>query len=285
MSLYFFAWAASILYGLEGILTKITSRHFVKNPWLFIFIWLFFILVGTLPLALYFGIGIPSHWLYIILASIAYTMAGIFFTLGLYQIDVSVMGPLGNFRTPIAVLAGAIFLGEILTFGQYLIIALIFTCGIFASLDENLHIKSFFSRGIGYTILGMIALLFLSIFIKKSVALTSFWDTNLWMMLLGQIWLCATIPLFKKEIKTLTGKQYGMMIAPAFVGIFGTLFANAAYANNVSIATTIIALPVSMFFVFLASFYFPELIEKHTLKVYAVRFIAAAIMIIAALNL
>ena len=285
MSVYFFAWVASIAYGLEGILAKITSRHSVKNPWLFIFLWQLFVLIGTAILAFYFGAGIPAHWLYIILASVAYTLAGVFFTLSLYKLDVSVIAPLANFRTPIAVLAGAIFLGEILTYNQYFIILLIFICGIFASLDENLNVKSFFNRGTGLAVLAMVFSLLLSLFIKKAVADTNFWDTSLWVALLGQIWLCTTIPFFKNEFKKLTGKQYGIIITTAFVGMFGTLSANAAFAINVSIATTIISLPVSMLIVFLSSFFFPELLEKHALKVYIVRFTAAAIMILAALKL
>jgi uncharacterized membrane protein len=285
MSVYFFAWVASVAYGLEGILAKITSRHSVKNPWLFTFLWQLFVLVGTAVLAFYYGAGIPAHWFYIILASLAYTLTGVFFTLSLYRLDVSVIAPLTNFRTPIAVLAGAIFLGEILTYNQYLMILLIFTCGIFASLDENFNIKSFFNRGTGLAVLAMVFSLLLSLFIKKAVVDTNFWNTSLWTALLGQIWLCATIPLFKSEFRKLNGKQYGIIGATALIGTVGTLCANAAFAINVSIATTIISLPVSMFIVFLSSFFFPELIEKHALKVYIVRFIAAAVMIFAALKL
>src|SRR3989338_10233821 len=122
MSVYFFAWVASIAYGLEGILAKITSRHSVKNPWLFIFLWQLFVLIGTAILAFYFGAGIPAHWLYIIFASVAYALTGVFFTLSLYKLDVSVIAPLANFRTPIAVPPRArFFFGKLSFFQNFLL--------------------------------------------------------------------------------------------------------------------------------------------------------------------
>lgn len=285
MSVYFFAWIASIMYGLEGLLAKIMSRHSISNPWLLNFVWQFFILVGTATLALYFGVGVPTHWMYIIFASLAYAFACIFNTLAIYRLDISVLAPLFSFRTALAVLAGVLFLGEILTSLQYFLILIIFIGGMFVSLDEKFSWRSFFNRKIIFALLSMVALVVLAVFIKKAVAVTNFWDTSFWIALLGQIWMCSTIPLFKNDLPKVTAKQYGTITIIAVMGVVGTLAANAAYSKNVSIAATIISLPLSMLVAFLASRFAPELLEKHTLKVYAIRFIAAAVMIIAALNL
>ena len=66
---------------------------------------------------------------------------------------------------------------------------------------------------------------------------------------------------------------------------FGTLAANKAYAVNVSISSVITALPISMIMVFVLSIFAPKLLEKHPVKVYAVRFAAAAVMFLASLGL
>jgi drug/metabolite transporter (DMT)-like permease len=285
MSVYFFAWIASILYGLEALLAKIVSKHSMANPWLFNFVWHFFILVGTAILALWFGVGIPSHWEYIVLASLSYVLAGTFYVLALYELDISVLSPLFSIRTALAVLAGAIFLGEILTPVQYILIFVIFVGGIFVSLDEKFSLKSFFNKKVGLVILSIIFLVALAVFVKKAVAATNFWDTSLWITLLGQAWLIATIPLFRKDLLKITAKQYGAVITIGTVGTLGTLAANAAYAKNVSIAAVIISLPLSMIVAFLASRLAPNLLEHHSLKIYAVRFVAATVMIVAALNL
>ena len=125
----------------------------------------------------------------------------------------------------------------------------------------------------------------LSIFLKKSIAINDFWTTTLWITLLGQCWLLFTIPLFKKVELAINVKQCLNVAVVAFIGTVGMLAANAAYAKNVSLSTVIISLPLSMIIAFLFSIFAPEFLEKHSLKVYAVRFTAAIIMIIAAINL
>ena len=66
---------------------------------------------------------------------------------------------------------------------------------------------------------------------------------------------------------------------------FGMFAANRAFAVNVGISSAIMTVPLSMIFAVLFSVFAPKLLEKHTMKVYALRFAAAAIMIFAALRL
>ena len=285
MSVYLLAWIASIMYGVETLLAKVMSRHSISNPWLLNFLWYFFVLIGTTILALYFGVGVPDSWTYIVFASFSYAAACTFYTLSIYKLDVSVISPIFSFRTALAVLAGALLLGEILTSAQYILILIIFVAGMFVSVDEKFTIKSFFNKKIGLVFLCMIAVVLMAVFIKKAVAVTNFWDTTLWMAFLAQVWMCATIPLFKKDISNVTPRQYWSIAAIAAAGVIATLAANAAYAQSVSIAAVIISLPLSMIAAFLVSRFAPELLEKHTLKVYAIRFAAAAVMIVAAINL
>jgi drug/metabolite transporter (DMT)-like permease len=285
LSLYVVAWIASIMYGFEAIIGKLISKHSIKNPWLFNFIWEFFILIGMTIAGLWFGIGIPTQWIYIILGSFMYALASAVYVLALYKLDVSVISPMFSFRTVMAVLIGALFLGEILTLHQYFLIGIIFVFGIFVSFDEHFSLKSFFNKWIIVLLVDMLFLVLMAMFIKKAVAVDGFWNSTIWIALLGQVWLLGTIKFFKKDLVQTTSKQYGYMALIAFTGIIGTLAANAAYAKNVSLAAVIISIPVSMILAFIFSIFKPELLEKHTLKIYAIRFIAATIMIIAALKL
>lgn len=285
MNLYFLAWTASILFGVGAIAAKLTSKHSVSNPWLFNFFWMLFILVLIVPTAIYFGAGIPSHWLYIILGSICFALSSVLYTFTVYKLDASVLSPLWSFRTAMAVILGAVLLNEVLTTHQYFLIAIIFIFGMFTSIDEKFSIKSFFTRGVAVALVAMLAFTLQYICFNKSSAVVGYWNTALWVPIFGQILLCATIPFFKKEVSSITKKQYASISIVAFIGFFGTLIANAAYAQNISISSSIIALPVSMVLAFLFSLFAPEILEKHSLKVYAIRFIAAFIMIFAALNL
>jgi len=64
------------------------------------------------------------------------------FILALSQLDVSVLTPLFSFRTVFAVILGALFLNEVLTTHQYLLVAIIFVFGLFVSVDEKFSLRS-----------------------------------------------------------------------------------------------------------------------------------------------
>ena len=283
--LVFFAWAASIAYGLEAIMGKFASKHVMPDPLLFNFYWALFILILTSPIALWYGISIPTHWPALFAASIFYALGGVFYILALYRLDASVIAPLFSFRIAIAVLFGALILGEALTGFQYAMVAIIFIFGLFVGIDERFSIRSFFTPGVGLLLLCVCALVFMGIFIKISVAEIGFWNTTFWMAFLGQIWLLLTIPFFKTKHRELTKKQFGLVFLIAAMGTIATIAANAAYAINVSIASTIISVPISMFIAICLAYFFPRLLERHTAKVYTVRIISAIIMFIAALQL
>lgn len=284
-SLYFAAWTASIMYGFEAVIGKLISKHVVSNPWLFNFIWSLFILIGMVIAGFWFNLGFPKEWTYVILASLMYALAGTLYTFAIYKLDVSVIGPMFSFRTVMAVLMGALFLGEVLTSYQYFLIGIIFVFGILVSFDEKLSSKSFFNKWIVVLFASMFGLVLLAMFIKKGVAINGYWDTTVWVAFLAQVWILPTIKFFKKDFSQTTSKQYGYMAIISVIGVIGTMASNLAYSKNVSLAAVIISLPISMVLAFLLSRFKPELLEKHTLKVYAIRFIAATVMIIAALNL
>ena len=285
MSLYFFAWIASLLFGLEGIVAKLINKHSIGNPWLLNFLWMFFILIFTIPVALFYGVSFPIYWIYIVFGSIFFALASILNTFALSKLDISVFVPLFSFRTVMAVLVGSFVLQEILSVNQYFLILVIFIFGLFVSIDENFSLKSFFSWNILIALACMLCYVFSAMFLKMSVNVNGFWNTTLWFPLVGQFWLLFTVPFFKSTIVKVNWRQYSMIAVIAFIGVLGMLSANAAYAKNVSIASAIISLPLSMVIAFLFSVFAPELLEKHTYKVYIIRFVAAIVMIVAALNL
>lgn len=283
MSFIIFAWLASFFYGLVNVSGKLASKYAIKNIWLFNFLYGLFTVIFTIPLALKNSVSIPSVWGSLILSSVFNALFSIFYVLSIYNLDVSVMGPLFNFRTAMGAILGVLILGEVLTGRQVFLIAIIFLAGLFVSLDEKFSFRSFFKRSVLYGILMSFFLALSSIYINKSVAQAGYWETNLFSPLITQVLMFTTIPLFYKEIKLVRIKQTTGVVAMALFIAIGNIFANRAYAANVGISTAIIALPISMFIVFLSSIFSPELLEKHTLKVYAVRFLAAFIMIGAAL--
>lgn len=285
MSYIMYSWLAASLLGVEAVLGKLTSKYSIKNAWLFSFVWSLIILLFTVPIALANHVGVPVEWWNLFMAALFYALSGVFYTLALFALDLSVLSPMWNFRIVFSVILGVFMLGQVLTQWQYGLIAVICISGFFVNMDEHWSFRSFFRKPIVIALIEMLIVAFYGVYTNKSIATNGYWATTLWSEVIAQVMLLVIIPKFWKEIRTITVKQIGALSVMSVAGTTGMLAANAAYAGNVAIASTIISLPVSMVLAFLFSVFAPKLLEKHTMKIYAIRFAAAAVMFIAAIRL
>ncbi len=285
MHFYVFAWLGVIAYGIFNIVGKLTSKYSISNPWLFTFFWTLFSLLFTIPIAIFYGVGLPHVWNNIFIAAFFNAFWFIFFTLSTYKLDVSVLSPLYNFRTVFALIFSTLLLGERLSVDQLFYFFLIFIGGIFSSVDERFHLKSFFNTSIFIAITGMLFLALNNVFVNKVFQNNGFWDGTLWMLIVTQIILIPTFPKFVKDIRKISSIQIYPLIIMSLLTVAGNIFLNIAYKTNVSITSLIAAVPASMILAFLFSVFAPKLLEKHTLKVYTIRFTGALVMIISALKL
>ncbi len=285
MPFYVYAWIGAIVSGLFVITAKLTSKHSITNPWFFNFLLTVTILFFTIPPAIYYHAVIPNNWTVIILAAIFSTLSTIFYIFSNYRLDVSVFMPLFNFRSIFALLIGLSFFGEKYTTTKLLYVVIIVIAGVLTSLDEKFSLKSFLNAGI---VIGILTTFFSAIgnALAKTVLINnSLWTTNLWIAVINFIFLIPTIPLFKKEVKKLSRAH---IVPIGLMGFFSTatsFLANKAYSGNFSVSSLIMTMPFSMIFAFLFSVFAPKLLEKHTLKIYAIRFSATAVMIWAAMQL
>jgi drug/metabolite transporter (DMT)-like permease len=285
MPFYVYAWIASFFFGIDTIISKLTSKYAIKNPWYFNFLWSLLLFLFMLPIALINHVGIPKVWDNILLVSLLNAVGSVLYIFVLYKLDVSVFSPLFNFRIIFTVILGALMLGEMLTVSQYALVCMVFVAGIAVSIDEKLKWKSFFRKPILVCILLLILTAFMNIFLKKAIVQNGFWEVNFWSTALSLLFICTTVPFFRKELNRTTIKQIGIVALIALSSTIGNLTVNTAYAKNVSISSVIIAMPISMIMAFILSIVAPKLLEKHTIKIYAIRFIGATVMIIAALKL
>jgi len=131
-------------------------------------------------------------------------------------------------------------------------------------------------------------MLFLAInnaFINISLKSNSLWANNLWIAIFNTLFLIPTLPLFSKDLKKL---DFTHVLPIGAMGIFSTITefsANVAYKANIGISSLIMNTPFSMMLALLFSIFAPKLLEKHTYKVYAIRFSAAVVMIYCAMQL
>lgn len=285
MPFYIFAWIGVIAYGFMVVVGKLTSKHAINNPYLFNYSWTLLTLIFTVPIAIYYQVGMPNEWYTIFTAAFFNSLWFIFFALATYRLDVSILSPLYNFRTVFAVILSTMILGEKLNPGQFIYFILIIIGGLFASIDEKFKLKSFFSKAIFIGISGMFFLALNNVFVKIVLLHNKFWDGTLWMLIISQIMMLTTFPFFINDLKKITLKQINPLVLMGLLSVLGNICLNIAYKENVTITSLIAAIPVSMLLAFLFSIFAPKLLEKHSLKVYAFRFTAAAIMIFAALKL
>jgi drug/metabolite transporter (DMT)-like permease len=285
MPFYVYAWIGAIFGGFFVITAKLTSKHAISNPWLFNFLLSLVVLLFTLPAAIYYHAVIPNNWTMIIIAAIFLTLTNIFYIFSNKSLDVSVFMPLYNFKSIFAVLIGIIFFRENIAINKLFFVGVIFVAGILTSLDEKFSLKSFFKVTIAVGLATVFFNTLLNAFTKTAMLSNSVWTATLWTAILNFIFVIPTIPLFKNEIKKL---NFSHIIPVGLMGLFdaiGILASNKAYQGNLGISSLIMNTPFSMIFAFLFSVFAPKLLEKHTLKIYAIRFVSTAIMIYAALQL
>ncbi len=282
----FFAWIASLAYGFYSIVAKLIGKYKIKNSYQFSFFVTFFSGMVMAAISYFQGGRLPGKWGFILLAAGFLAIGNALYLLALKVLDVSVMSPLFNVRVAITVLLGFLVLGENFSLRSLVFIAIIFGAGFFASMDEKFSLKSFFSKNIALGLLFMLVLSIQSIFINLAIEQNNYWTAILWMSLLAILFSFLFLyPKFKNDLKATQIKDYLGVGLLALIGGIGDLAAFKAFSGNVGISSVIISLPIGMILVFVFSKWKPELLEKHTLKVYLIRFAAAAVMIWGALQL
>lgn len=286
MSPIIFAWIASLSYGVYSVVAKLIGKYKIKNSYQFSFFVTFFSGMVIAAIAYFQGGRLPSSWSFILLAAVFLAVGNALYLRALKVLDVSVMAPLFNIRVAITVLLGFLVLGENFSLRSLVFIVIIFLAGFFASMDEKFSLKSFFSKNVGSGLLFMVVLSIQSILINRAIEQNSYWTAILWISLLAVLFsLLFLYPKFKNDLKETQIKDYLGVGLLALIGGIGDLAAFKAFAGNVGVSSVIISLPLSMIFVFIFSRWKPELLEKHPVKVYLIRFTAAAIMIWGALQL
>lgn len=285
MSYIFFAWIASLSSGLVVVITKLTSKHSIANPWLFNFLRSLIVVIFIIPLALINHSSMPHNWLPVVVAAITSVLFYIFYILAIYKLDVSTIVPLFNFRTVFAVLLGVVLFQEKFSAYQYFLVLIIIIAGIFSTIDEKFNVRSFFNKPVGIALAGMVFLAFNSVAVKWAFEFDNVWTVNLWIGIISLIIILPTLPLFYKDLFKI---KYNQVWPVGVMGIFQTitnLTFTLALAVNVGITSVIVTIPFSMILAVLFSIFAPKLLEKHTAKIYIIRFTAAAIMIYGALQL
>lgn len=285
MSYIAFAWLTSLTYGLGSVVGKIATRHQIANPWLYNIVWWIVTVLCIAPFAIINGVGWPQDWGSMLWLSLANAISGVAFVLAFYAVDLSILSPLSSLRTPIITLVGGLIFHESLTLIQLALIGIIFLAGLFIQADEQFSLKSFLTRKTLLALVWVCTSVWFNSMIKEASLHNGFWEVSFWSNVIGLGLTLPTIPLFYRDLKTTPIKQYSGIVVSTILFTAGLLFSVKALGENVSISMAIISLPLAMIMTMILSFLAPKLLEKHTANVYAIRFVSAAVMVLAALGL
>lgn len=283
---FIFAWMASFAYALYSVVAKLVSKYQLKNVWQFSFFSIFLGSVVTSIIAIANGATLATDWGFILLTALFVALGGFLYIVSVNNLDVTVLTPLYNIKTVISVVLGYVFLNEVITSTNAWLIMLVVMAGFFAAMDEKFSLKSFFTKGVLIALVYMFVYSVQSILVNRSIHQTDYWTATLWVGILASVFAFVFLyPKFRDEVKKTKPRDYlGVLVISLFGGL-GDLAAFKAFERNVGVSSVIISLPLSMVLAFGFSVFKPDLLEKHTLKVYAVRFGAAAVMIWGALQL
>ena len=285
MSFIVYAWLATIVFGFETIIIKLSGKYSIKNPWLFNALWNIVFIIFMIPIFISHPISMPKMWANLLIATLLCAVSCTLYIISTYKLDVSVISPLYNVGTGLKVIFAALLLGEKMNSHQLMLVGIIIVMGFIITLDEKTSFKSFFRIDIIIALVFMVILALYVVYFKKTMIDIGFWNATIWVALLTPIFLIPTYFKFSKDIKTITKKQMIPVLLVAGTSTVGYIISSKAYETNVGITSTIMSFPSSMVLAFIMSFIWPKLMEKHSLKIYVIRFAAAAVMFVSTLGL
>ena len=273
------AWVAALVTALEAIIIKLASKSLVRSPWLFNILWLGFALPPIVALALLKGGGWPADWAFLLAAGVSSAGFYVLYTLAIYKLDVTTMTPLYAVRTACSVVLGFALLGESVSALGLALVCVIIAASPLASYDERLRLKAFLQKHILLALLAMVFLAFVGYFTSKSVSTNGYATTVLWQDILTLVILLPTLRFVHFDQEKFTRVSLTAFVLLGLCSFIYTATTTYAYAHSLSLSSIIVSLPFSMIFAYVLSRKYPELLEKHPPRVYAVRFTGAAVMV------
>lgn len=286
MSFFLIIWVSSLAFGLQTIIGKLTAKYSLSNPWQLNFFWTTFNLLLVLPIATIFGVAkIPINFVPYIIAGVFLAIGNIFLTYSIYKLDITVISPLFALRTAFTAILGALFLQEHFSLFEYLLITLIFISGMLIRLDEGFSLKKLSFNDLKYGIACMFFLALSGVTIKIASTNGTYWNNMLWINAFTTLFLTTTIPLFIKEILKTPLNKYLGAFGYSLSGGIGRILMFYGMAINATITTVVISIPTSMLVTIPLSYIFPQLLERHTTKIYIYRLLLAVVMITCSIKL
>lgn len=283
-----FSFIAAFGFALSSLSSKFASKHKFSNNWVLLFYYYLTIIPFLLLLPFIFNITIPtSGWGFIFLYALAFFIGNIFFTIAIYKLDASTFAPFFQLQTAFIAILAFLFLKERFPLENYLPIAIMVLGSILVSMDEKVSFKSFLKLATLLIIFQQLFHAFSNLFAGFALKSMNSFTFIFWGDLTASLLVLSIIPFVGiKKLKVSLSQ-----VKPLFIGsLFSTIAATSlftAFQTNVTISSALALLtsPIVLLLTILASTLRPDLLEHHTRKVYVIRTVGVALILLAALKL
>ncbi len=285
MNLYLLAALSSgLFFALNGLAYKAANKHAFTDPLrLLTIIYLLQLLISlsVFPLAeIYFVPGQETNFVLFVLSFFA---ASVLVGLSLPGLDASVFMPLFNLQLVFTSVFAFLLLGERFPPVSYLLMGLIVLGGVLISFDESSSLR------LGKELLPFVAGLILY-GLSDSLGgrlIGSFGAINLrfWMGLGLALLSLILIPFFKVREKMAMNKLLFPFLT-AFFGFLALVFLTTGFNYSVALSQALARLSggYTLVIILILARFFPKFLEKHSLKVYAVRLVGCLVMVTSAVT-
>lgn len=278
-----FSLLAAFFYSLAGISGKFAAKHKISNIYSLLF-WLNLTALVFLPF-LWWKAGVVANPLIaakpLLIWGLTVCPAIYLMWKLLYRLDISFVQPLFNAQSIFVTFFAFFMLDERFFPAIYASIALIILGSVLISYEENFRPRSFLKKDT-LLMFGVLVLFALSdIYVKKALqAGLDMWNFKAWSTVITALVFSFCYFPAKESIKISFGQIRPLLANNLFI-LLAHLSVLVAFQSNVTISQALAMFGSLFTLVIVAALArkYPQLLESHSGKVYAVRALGSAIMI------
>lgn len=288
MSYILLSFLAAFFFAFSQVFNKFVIKHKIKDKnSLMVYFMVTSLLFSLILFPFTSKILPPTETLWnIFIATTAFLIGYYLFFFGIADTDASTFAPFFQLQAAMIAFLAYVFLGERFPFSNYFFIGIIILGVILVSSDEKMELKFFLKKGILFILAVQVFHAVSNLFVGFSLQKIGFMDMLFWECAIIGVY---TIPFYlitRPKINYPTNSIVCFGIA-TFLSSFGALFLFKAFEQNLTISSTIslMSSPIVFIITVLASKFKPDLLEHHSIKIYAIRGIGLIFILFGVLKL
>ena len=273
---------AALCFSMTSIFNKLASKHGIKERWLLLFYYYITYFPYILIIPFLAPIKIPADWFPLVLQSVFFFLGNICFFTGIFKIDASSIAPFFQLQAVFVGILAWLFLGERFPMINYFWLVIILSGVVLVSLNERMSLKAFLQKAVWLIILMQFFHAISNFFAGLALKKIDFWNNGFWTTIISTILVCTVVLAKVKRHLKVNFSELKYLFIAAFFSFIGATSLYAAYQTNVTVSTilSLLTAPVVLVVSMILSRYKPEFLEHHPLKIYLIRAVGIAIVLL-----